>query len=64
MRWLIVGRTATLQAQRQFFLEYLHTGGSRFCSAVSACDNAKFYAYPARLLQALLNLEHKAFDID
>jgi TorA maturation chaperone TorD len=64
MRWLIVGRKAALDVQRRFFLEYLHTGGSRFCSAVSACDNAKFYRYPARLLQALLNIEHKAFDID
>jgi TorA maturation chaperone TorD len=50
--------------QRRFFHEYLHTGGSRFCSAVSACDNAKFYRFPARLLQALLNVEHKAFAID
>jgi len=64
MRWLIVGRKATLQAQRQFFLEYLHTGGSRLCAAVSACENAKFYRYPARLLQALLDVEYKAFDID
>ncbi len=64
MRWLIVGRKATLQAQRQFFLEYLYTGGSRLCTAVSACDNAKFYRHPAKLLQALLDVEHKAFDID
>lgn len=64
MRWLIIGRKATLEAQRQFFLEYLYTGGSRFCTAVSACDNAKFYRYPARLLRALLDVEHKAFDID
>jgi TorA maturation chaperone TorD len=64
MRWLIVGRKADLHVQRHFFLEYLHTGGSRFCSAVSACDNARFYRYPARLLQALLDVEHKAFEID
>lgn len=64
MRWLIVGRKAKLDVQRQFFLEYLHIGGSRFCSAVSACDNAKFYRHPAKLLQALLDVEHKAFDID
>ena len=64
MRWLIVGRKATLDVQRQFFLEYLHAGGSRFCSAVSACDDASFYRYAAKLLQALLDVEHKAFDID
>ncbi len=64
MRWLIVGRKATLEAQRQFFLEYLYTGGSRLCTAVSACENAKFYRHPAKLLQALLNVEHKAFEID
>jgi TorA maturation chaperone TorD len=64
MRWLIVGRKATQDAQRQFFLEYLVTGGSRFCTAVSACENAKFYRYPAKLLQVLLDVERKAFDID
>ena len=64
MRWLIVGQKEGLEVQRQFFLEYLHTGGSRFCTAVSACEDAKFYRYPARLLQALLDVEHKAFEID
>jgi TorA maturation chaperone TorD len=64
MRWLIVGRKATQDAQRQFFLEYLVTGGSRFCTAVSACVNAKFYRHPAKLLQVLLDVERKAFDID
>lgn len=64
MRWLISGRKAKLDVQRQFFLEYLHTGGSRFCSAVSACDDARFYCHAAKLLQALLDVEHKAFEID
>lgn len=64
MRWLIVGRKAKLEVQREFFREYLFAGGSRFCSAVSACDNAKFYRFPARMLQALLDLEQKAFEID
>lgn len=64
MRWLIVGRKAGLDVQRQFFLEYLRTGGSRFCTAVSACEDAKFYRFPARLLQALLDVEHKAFEIE
>jgi len=64
MRWLIVGRKAGLDVQRQFFLEYLRTSGTRFCTAVSACEDARFYRYPARLLQALLDVEHKAFEID
>jgi TorA maturation chaperone TorD len=64
MRWLIVGRKAGLDVQRRFFHEYLRTGGSRFCSAVSACEDAKFYRFPARLLQVLLDVEHKAFEID
>lgn len=64
MRWLIVGRKATLEAQRQFFLEYLYVGGSRLCTAVITCKNAGFYRYPAKLLQALLNVEHKAFEIN
>jgi TorA maturation chaperone TorD len=64
MRWLIVGRKAGLDVQRQFFREYLHTGGTRFCTAVSACEDAKFYRFPARLLQALLDVEHKAFEIE
>jgi len=64
MRWLIVGQKAGLEVQRQFFLEYLHTGGSRFCTAVSACEDAKFYRFPAKLLQALLDVEHKAFEIE
>ena len=64
MRWLIVRRKADLEVQRRFFLEYLYTAGLRFCSAVSACENAKFYRYAARLLQAFLDIEHKAFEID
>ena len=64
MRWLIVGRRAKLDAQRRFFEEYVHPGGSGFCTAVSACEQAKFYRHPARLLQAFLDVEHKAFDID
>ncbi|MGH8561720.1 MAG: TorD/DmsD family molecular chaperone [Nevskiales bacterium] len=64
MRWLIVGQKGKLEVQRRFFEEYLYTGGSRFCSAVSACEQAKFYRSPAALLQALLDLEHKAFEID
>lgn len=64
MRWLIVGRKAGQEAQRQFFLEYLYTGGSRLCTAVITCGNAGFYRHPAKLLQALLNVEHKAFEID
>jgi TorA maturation chaperone TorD len=64
MRWLIVGRKAGLEVQREFFEEYLRSGGARFCTAVNTCDNAKFYRYPAKLLQALLDVEHKAFEID
>ena len=64
MRWLILGRKAGLDVQRQFFEQYLHTGGSRFCSAVTACGSAKFYPHVAALLQGLLDVEHKAFDID
>lgn len=64
MRWLIVGKKASLEVQRAFYLEYLHTGAARFCSAVSGCENAKFYRHPAKLLQALLDVEHKAFEID
>ena len=64
MRWLIVGRKADLEVQRRFFLTYLYTAGQRFCSAVSACENAKFYRHCATLLQAFLDIEHKAFEID
>jgi TorA maturation chaperone TorD len=64
MRWLIVGRKAKLDVQKKFFEAYLRTGASLFCSAVSTCENAKFYRHPARLLQALLDLEQKAFDIE
>lgn len=64
MRWLIVGRKAALDVQKKFFEEYLRTGAALFCSAVSACENAKFYRHPARLLQAMLDLEQKAFDIE
>jgi len=64
MRWLIVGRKATLAVQRHCFETYLYPGASRFCSAVSACDNAKFYRHGANLLSALLEVERKAFEID
>lgn len=64
MRWLIAVRKAELEVQRRFFLEYFYTAGQRFCSAVSACENSKFYRHPARLLSAFLDIEHKAFEID
>lgn len=64
MRWLIAVRKAPLETQRSFFEEYLHAAGGRFCSAVTACEDARFYAHVARLLRALLELEHKAFEID
>jgi len=64
MRWLIVRRKVGLEVQRQFFEQYLHVGGLRFCSAVSACESAKFYRHVAQLLQALLDVEHKAFSIE
>lgn len=64
MRWLIAGRKADLEVQQRFFREYLHTAGKRFCSAVSACENARFYRHAAALLQAFLDIEHKAFEID
>ena len=64
MRWLIAGRKGDLDAQRQFFEEFLRPGAAGFCAAVSACENARFYRHPARLLQAFLDVEHSAFGID
>lgn len=64
MRWLIVRRKAALDTQRRFFEEYLSEAGEVFCSAVTACEDAKFYRQVARLLQALLAVERKAFEID
>lgn len=64
MRWLIIGRKADLEVQRRFFNEYLYAGGMGFCSAVSACENARFYRYAAALLHAFLDIERKAFEID
>jgi TorA maturation chaperone TorD len=64
MRWLIVGRKAPLEVQRKFFDEYLYAPGIGFCSAVSDCQNAKFYRHAAALLGALLQIERKAFEID
>lgn len=64
MRWLIVRRKAPLDVQREFFREYLDVAGARFCAAVTACEDAKFYGAVARLLEALLGVERKAFDIE
>jgi TorA maturation chaperone TorD len=64
MRWLIAVRKAQLEVQRRFFREYLYTAGQSFCSAVSACENARFYRHPASLLSAFLDIEQKAFEID
>ena len=64
MRWLIVRRKAPLEAQQEFFREYLDIAGPRFCAAVTACEDARFYGCVARLLAALLDVERKAFAID
>jgi len=64
MRWLIVRRKAPLEEQRRMFEDCLFGPGLRFCSAVSACEDTKFYRHVAQLLRALLEVEHKAFEID
>lgn len=64
MRWLIVRRKASLETQREFFHEYVDAPCARFCSAVTACEDAKFYRRVARLLGALLAVERKAFEIE
>ena len=64
MRWLIEGRKAGLEAQRAFFLGYVYSPGLRFCSAVSACEDARFYRHAVKLLHCFLDVEQKAFDID
>jgi TorA maturation chaperone TorD len=64
MRWLIVRGKAPLDTQRRFFREFLDSPATRFCSAVTACEDAKFFRHVARLLGALLAVERKAFDID
>jgi TorA maturation chaperone TorD len=64
MRWLIVRRKAPLETQRAFFRDYLDAPAARFCSAVTACEDARFYRHVARLLDALLAVERKAFEID
>jgi TorA maturation chaperone TorD len=64
MRWLVVRRNAPLETQRRFFAEYLDAPGVRFCSAVTACEDAKFYRHVARLFQALLDVERLQFEID
>jgi TorA maturation chaperone TorD len=64
MRWLIVRRKAPLETQRIFFAEHLDAQGVRFCSAVTACEDARFYRHVARLLHALLDLERLQFEID
>ena len=64
MRWLIARRKAGLEVQRKFFNDYLYAAGMAFCSAVSACENARFYRHAAALLRAFLDIEHKAFEID
>jgi TorA maturation chaperone TorD len=46
------------------FADYLYEPGTRFCSAVTACEDTKFYRHVARLLLALLAVEHQAFEID
>ena len=53
-----------LGAQRECFDTYLYPGGIRFCDAVSACPDAKFYLPCARLFRAFLEIERKAFEID
>jgi TorA maturation chaperone TorD len=64
MRWLIVRRKAPLETQRAFFRDYLDAPGARFCSAVTTCEDAKFYRHVAYLLEALLAVERAAFEID
>lgn len=64
MRWLIVRRKAPLEMQREFFGEYLDAPAQRLCIAVTACEDARFYRYVARLLLALLDVERKQFEID
>jgi TorA maturation chaperone TorD len=64
MRWLIVGRKASLDEQRRFFNDFLYSAGIGLCNAVSACENAKFYLHAAALLKAFLDVERRAYEIE
>ena len=65
MRWLIVGRKAGLEVQRQFFERVPAFGGLAFLQCGNCLRGYEVLsARGAHCCEALLDVEHKAFEIE
>ena len=62
MRWLIE-HDRPLAVQHTFFEEFVYTGLTTFCDAISASPGTSFYRSVAELARAFLAVECEAFDM-
>ncbi len=61
MRYLALSGDGDFALHRDLFARYLEPAYPRFCDAVAACQDARFYRHAARLLRAFLDVERQAF---
>ena len=63
MRFAIAVQQRAAEEQRDFFERFVYRGATRFCDAVSASQNARFYRQVARFAHAFFEIEKAAFDM-
>ena len=63
MRFAIAVQHRSLEEQRNFFERFLYEGAMRFCVAVLASKNARFYRRVAELARAFFGIEREAFSM-
>jgi TorA maturation chaperone TorD len=63
MRFAIAVQQRTAEEQREFFERYIHAGATRFCDAVTASPNARFYRLVARFARVFFDVEKAAFEM-
>jgi TorA maturation chaperone TorD len=60
---ILIEKKQTLELQRQFFEEYVLTGGVPFCDAIIGTGGSVFYGQVARFAKAFFELEKAAFEM-
>ena len=62
MRFAIAVQHRSAQEQKTFFERFVYRGATAFCDAVTASNQARFYARVARFARAFLDIEKLAFE--
>ena len=62
MRFAIAVQHRSAEEQKNFFERFVYRGAAAFCDAVTASNQARFYALTARFARAFFDIEKVAFE--